>query len=98
MSKVLSYLKGHAYLAKPGHLCTKQALCAVLRNLLELSKELTAGVGTRNPTKLFVVNETQPAVNFAPHAVQDQAPILQMGGLVDWRYCDGTTDLFSLLP
>ena len=27
-SKVSSCHKGHAYLAKPGHLCTKQVLCA----------------------------------------------------------------------
>ena len=43
-AKVSSYHKGHAYLAKPGHLCTKQVLCA------GAAQSPGAGQGTRRST------------------------------------------------
>ena len=69
-AKVSSYHKGHAYLAKPGHLCTKQVLCAGAAQSPGAGQgtpgaptvSRTAGVGTRSPTD---INETQP-VYFAP--------------------------------
>ena len=73
--------------------CALSRYCVpVLRNRLEPGKELagaptvplTAGVGTRSPTNAFSDQWDTASVLCSP--VQDQVPILQMGGL-EYLWC-----------
>ena len=92
MQIILLPLSGHAHLAEPGCLCTKQALGACASKLLEnglgtrrrTSYLLTAsGVGTQSPTWTTAV-EQKGAVICTPGTHS------QLGGLVGVVYIGGS--------
>ena len=91
-SKVSSCHKGHAYLASQGTCALSRHMCRCDAISWSPGKELagvltvppTAGVGTRSPTSTVSGQQGTASVLCSP--VQDQVPVLQMGGLVGWRY------------